>query len=289
MKRRKKPGEGGLTISPLVPAAVLVLVLFGHGIRLLAYVAVLLPHEFAHAYAAEKLGYKAKSIHIAPYGVALEREKGYVRPLDEVKIALAGPLVNIFMAVTLAALWWVFPPIYSGTKYIAEASLFTAVVNLLPVYPMDGGRALRGVIEYRSSRKTACAVSRIVGICVGVAAVAGALALLVSGIGPAFATLGIFILASLAMPAAGEYGRIYALDGLSGRLRKGLPVREIMVSGECTLCELFSMLRPGAYTRFAVCDGRKVVFTVEEWQLEEFILRFSCDDTVISVAKSEAM
>ena len=115
MKRRKKSEEGGLTISPLVPAAVLALVLFGHGIRLLAYAAVLLPHEFAHAYAAEKLGYKAKSIHIAPYGVALEREKGYVRPLDEVKIALAGPLVNIFMAVTLAAPWWGVPPIYSGT------------------------------------------------------------------------------------------------------------------------------------------------------------------------------
>ena len=276
----------GITISPLTPVSLVVLVLLGHGLAVLAYSAVLIPHEYAHAYVSEKLGYRAVSMRIMPYGISLTGGSCYIKPGDEIRIAAAGPVVNIVMFVFFAALWWLFPVTYAATKGIADASLFTAAVNLLPVYPMDGGRILKSVLKCKFSEKLACTLSRIVGIIVGIAAVAGAFAMIFVGANYTFATLGIFIIASLMLPEEpGCYGRIYAMNDMKRRLCGGLPVREIMVSGDSTAAELFAMLRPDVYTRFIVCDtAGKELFRLDERRLEEIITQFSYSDTVISVA-----
>ena len=110
--------------------------------------------------------------------------------------------------------------------------------------------------------------------------------MLVTGANATFATLGIFVLASLMMPSGGGLGRMYAMKEMKVRLRGGLPVREIMVAQESTPAELFAMLRPDRYTRFIVCDDAgSPLFAVGEGDLERIITQFSCSDTVISLAK----
>lgn len=286
MHKRKTVKNEGIYVSPLTIVLAVALVLLGHGIALLSYAAALLPHEYAHACVAEKLGYRLRRVRIMPHGVSLGGEDRYIKPLDEAKIAAAGPVVNIAIFVLLAAVWWFFPAAYAATESIAYASLFTAAVNLLPVFPMDGGRILHGVLYHCFSAKKAGIISRIVSIFTGTAALCCAFVMLVTGVNASFATLGIFVLASLMMPSDGGLGRMYAMNEMKVRLRGGLPVREIMVSQDSTPAELFAMLRPDRYTRFMVCDDAGTpLFAVGEGDLERMIIQFSCSDTVISLAK----
>ena len=283
--------EDGISISPLTLLSAVILVVSGCGLTLLSYAAVLLPHELAHAYVSERLGYRVRRMRILPYGIALSGDYMYFKPADEIKIALAGPAVNLVMFASFAALWWFFPAVYSATQYIAFAALFTAFVNLLPILPLDGGRALRAFLLCFASEKVSCVAMRIIGLFAGAAAVASAIFLLVSGYNHTFALLGLFVLISLFYPADDSvYGRIYAMNDMRFRLHGGLPVCRIMVHCGSTLSDLFKMLRPDRYTCFTVCDdaGRRM-FELDELRLEELIAQFNCSDTVISVANFPMM
>lgn len=287
-KRRHTEGGGArVSVSPLTIITAVAIIALGHGLTLLSYAAVLIPHELAHAYVGEKLGYAARSMRIMPYGISLGGEYAYIKPSDEVKIAIAGPAINLAAFFLLAALWWLFPVIYSATEMIAYASLFTAAINMLPVFPMDGGRVLRGLLRMRMDENRARFFQRVTGTAFGAAATLGAFAAMLIGFNFTFATLGSFVLASLLLPESGaEFGRIYAMTDIRLRMHGGLPVREIMVSGSSTLAELFGMLRPDRYTRFTVCDDSGApVMTLDERQLERLVTQFNCSDAVISVAK----
>ena len=287
-KRRHTEGSGArISVSPLSIITAAALVALGHGMTLLSYAAVLIPHELAHAYVGERLGYAARSMRIMPYGISLGGEYTYIKPSDEVKIAIAGPAINLAAFFLLAALWWLFPVIYSATEMIAYASLFTAAVNMLPVFPMDGGRVMRGLLRMKLDESRARFTQRVIGVAFGAAAACAAFAAMLVGLNFTFATLGLFLLASLLLPESGaEYGRLYAMTDLRLRMHGGLPVREIMVSGDTTLAELFGMLRPDRYTRFTVCDnGGAPMITLDERQLEQLVTQFNCSDAVISVAK----
>lgn len=287
MPKILKADTDGISISPFTLITLIALVLLGYGITVLSYAAVLIPHEFAHAFVGEKLGYRVKRLRIMPYGIALSGDYEYIKPADEIRIAVMGPAVNFLFFLLCASLWWFFPITYSATKGIAEASLFTAILNMLPIFPMDGGRVLRGFLRSRLSLRKVKAVIRAVGIVTGVAAIVVAFAMLLTGASYTFATLGIFILTSLfSYNETDTYGRIYGMENMRLRLHGGLKVCEIMVDGDCTLTELFSMLRPDRYTKFIVCDKNgRPVFSIDESRLERLIAQFNCSDAVISVAK----
>lgn len=105
---------------------------------------VALQHECAHAFVAARLGYKLREIVLMPFGAVLDSDIEDASVHDEVKIALAGPLCNLITAGLFGALWWFFPDTYAYTDTAFYASLSVALVNILPAYPLDGGRVLRG-------------------------------------------------------------------------------------------------------------------------------------------------
>lgn len=101
---------------------------------------VALQHECAHAYVAERLGYRLNCVVLMPYGAVIEGDLHGIGFLDELKVLLAGPLCNLLTAFAFVALWWLCPTAYPYTDAAARASLSVALVNLLPAYPLDGGR-----------------------------------------------------------------------------------------------------------------------------------------------------
>ncbi|MBR2029275.1 MAG: site-2 protease family protein, partial [Clostridia bacterium] len=117
-----------------------------NGIYFLYYVVAVVLHEFAHAKAAKKLGYKTKDICLSAFGAVLYGDFGDMSFADEAKIALAGPLLNLFMAVCTLALWWAFPSLYVFTQPFYMANVCIFAINLLPCYPLDGGRVLFAVM-----------------------------------------------------------------------------------------------------------------------------------------------
>lgn len=125
------------------------------------YFICVLIHEYSHAIIAQNLGYKLSSIVLMPYGAGLKLKDQIYSEIDEIKIALAGPICNLFLFVSTLAIWWIFPSTYSYLYTFASANLILFLFNLLPAYPLDGGRILCGIISTKFKRKTAAKIVTI--------------------------------------------------------------------------------------------------------------------------------
>jgi len=107
---------------------------------------VALQHECAHAFAAARLGYRLNRVVLMPYGAVIDGDLKSLSLKDELTVALWGPLANLFTAGFFVALWWLYPTAYAFTDSACYASLSIALVNLLPAYPLDGGRILKSLL-----------------------------------------------------------------------------------------------------------------------------------------------
>ena len=124
-------------------------------------------HETGHSVVANGLGYKLNEIVLMPFGAVVKGNVDGLSLSDEFKVSLAGPITNIIIAVVFVATWWIFPVSYAYTDVVAEANLSLAVINLMPVLPLDGGRALYAVISCQKNEKAAKRISSV-GLCVTV-------------------------------------------------------------------------------------------------------------------------
>jgi len=135
----------------------------------LLFLCVLL-HEFGHVLAARRYGVQTPDITLLPIGGVARLERIPEEPAQELIIALAGPAVNIAIAAILyVALGGFLPresmevqnPGVNLLARLASVNIFLAVFNLIPAFPMDGGRVLRAVLAHRLgySRGTQIAAS----------------------------------------------------------------------------------------------------------------------------------
>jgi Zn-dependent protease/CBS domain-containing protein len=148
----------------------------GRGLALVGLVlASVLLHELAHMLAALQQRLPASSVVLLPIGgVNLLQEplRQKLDPNHELRIALAGPLINLLMAFLSAAVvlsvapeaaLWKQPFVYSGNlpRSLFWINIFLGVFNLLPAYPADGGRMVRALLARRMDqvRATRRAVS----------------------------------------------------------------------------------------------------------------------------------
>lgn len=106
----------------------------------LGYLFAVVLHEFGHYFEAKHLGYKLSKFSVSPYGFALSFCGQGIEREDETKIALAGPIVNFVTALLMVGVWWIFPASFCFTESFVNASLVLGLFNLLPAYPLDGGR-----------------------------------------------------------------------------------------------------------------------------------------------------
>lgn len=129
-----------LRIHPLFFLALFAYTLIG-GVKdyLVALLAVLL-HEASHAAVARFAGAKDLVVTLMPYG-AMMTSAGDVPRFGAVLVA--GPLANLVVASVSLSACWLFPELYGLLKGFLRANVLIASVNLLPAYPLDGGRLLR--------------------------------------------------------------------------------------------------------------------------------------------------
>lgn len=140
------------------------LIYFGQGFLFLNYLVTIFLHEFAHAHVAKKLNYKIKNIKILPFGICLNMQSTTLSPKDEIKIALAGPLANLVICIICFALWWIFPFTYNFTYLFCYANFITFAFNLLPAFPLDGGRVLLAVLKDKKEGTFAVKFCKIINI-----------------------------------------------------------------------------------------------------------------------------
>ncbi len=132
-----------ISIHPLFLAVGLFTALFGGFTVFIICALTALLHECGHIFCAEKLGFECTRVRLMPYGAAAVCELDGISPADEIRLALSGPLVNFLICVAVAGLWWFVPQVYAYTDLLFYANAGMLVLNLLPAYPLDGGRVAR--------------------------------------------------------------------------------------------------------------------------------------------------
>ncbi len=122
---------------------------------------VLAIHEYGHYIIAKRCGYSLNSFSLSPYGMALSFKNSNFSNKEECLIALAGPSFNFISVVFVVCFWWIYPPLFSFTNAFVYQSLCLAIFNLLPAYPLDGGRILVSLISLKNPRKKALKIAII--------------------------------------------------------------------------------------------------------------------------------
>lgn len=225
---------GGVPIRLHWSLVILVLFAVGPGITasealdeaawIVAVFACVLAHELAHSFVARHRGYVVRDVVLMPLGGFSEIVGIANSPADETAISLVGPLLNVAIAAILAivaassglALW---PPTLFARAWVVRivwANVFLGGLNLVPALPLDGGRALRGLLSRSRDRAQATAMA---------ARISTSIAVVMIGVGILvdfwIALLGVLVLLG---------ARAEQRSAAAGELLHGLKVKDAMVS-----------------------------------------------------------
>ena len=139
-------------------------------------------HELGHSLVAQAQGIRVREILLLPIGGMAKLERLPTRPRDEIAMALAGPAVSLLLALLLGFLSFmlllahgnrVFTiPFMSLPVYLAFTNLVLAFFNLMPSFPMDGGRVFRAWMTPRVGKveatRRAAKIGRVMAIAFGI-------------------------------------------------------------------------------------------------------------------------
>lgn len=161
--------KAGLDIRPMLQLGLLVLSVF---------ICVVL-HEFGHALTARRFGVETKDIILSPIGGIARLTRLPEKPIQEFWVAIAGPLVNIAIVLLLSPffLFHDFLDVFTDGLTLSDLmsdmfyfipmllgmNLTLAVFNLIPAFPMDGGRVFRSLLSIKIGRLKATRVATYVG------------------------------------------------------------------------------------------------------------------------------
>ena len=124
-------------------------------------------HEVGHLLFGLAIGFKIDSIKVNPLGFSLSFQsyvedynqkikKGNLLCMKKIGIALAGPITNMIIAIVVSISH------YQNVEMIVYANLLLAIFNLLPIYPLDGGRILEQVVHIMKGKQVAYHITRSV-------------------------------------------------------------------------------------------------------------------------------
>ena len=263
-------------IHPLFLVIGILTFFVGVGEIFLCYLVTVLLHEIGHAIVARHLGYQLEQISLLPFGAELSLQDDNFTPSDEIKIAVAGPLVNLILIIICVSLWWIFPITYYYTDLFVFSNFITFVFNLLPVFPLDGGRVFRAIISKYKDTKTTEKIVSVTAI---------TLSLLFFGvfivsifIEPLYymALVSIFLLTgAFNFNKNAVYKRRIFSKDLQKNFKKGCNVNIVAVSEDMPLYKLVKFVNTQNYTIFVVYDkSNKLKKVIMEKNLDELFTKF---------------
>jgi len=231
---------------------------------IIALFACVVLHEYGHALTARKYGIKTRDITLYPIGGVARLERMPEKPVEELWVALMGPAVNVVIAVALFTYLYLTNSlvplsdltIASGSflERLMTVNISLVLFNLIPAFPMDGGRVLRAFLAMRMDYVRATQIAATIG----------------QGMALLFGLIGLFGNASLLfiaffiwIGASQEAGMTQMKNAISG-----IPVGRAMLtdykslSPRDTLARMSQLILSGSQHDFPVIDNERVVGVV---------------------------
>ena len=267
-----------ITVHPLFIALGIATALFGGLPIYLIYALTALLHECGHIFCASKMGFKCERVSLMPYGAAAICRAEGMRAADEVKLALAGPAVNGFLCVLCAGLWWFYPVTYAYTDTVFQANAVMLAVNLLPAYPLDGGRVLGSILGKFMLHKKVKITLRAISIVVSLS--------LVLLFFLAFKNISLLIFAGFLMCSAFERdGVLEIISFRTKKIKRGREMRHVILTSSSTFKDALRYVNDGKYCVFQYySDG--ILDEITEEELFELLETHSIYDKVFESPKA---
>ncbi len=235
--------------------------LYGLLVTVALFTLVLL-HELGHSVAAMAYGIGVRDITLLPIGGVARLEQMPEKPIQEFVVAVAGPAVNIILAIILAPV--VFGLTSAGSEpfvvtmrsgagflglltFLLTANVSLALFNLLPAFPMDGGRIFRALLglflDFERATSLAVIVGRVVAVGLGIFGVIN----------------GQFFLAFIALfifTASGQEGAAVSVKSRLRTVRVGQALNRstVSISPSATVGQAATTVMRGDQPDFAVVD-----------------------------------
>ena len=127
-------------------------------------------HEFGHALTARRYNVETEDIILLPIGGVARLRNMPDKPIKELVIAIMGPMVNLVIAIVLFAILFIDESSFlSVLPLLLEANIALIIFNMIPSFPMDGGRVLRALLAMKFGKLKATKWASIIGqiICIG--------------------------------------------------------------------------------------------------------------------------
>ncbi len=263
--------------------------MLGSLLLLVAVFASVVVHEFGHALMARRFGVRTWDITLLPIGGVARLEKMPERPSEQLSVALAGPAMNVGIAVVLLGLVsllglgvGVDSVDFTGSSFLTQLmwlNLLLAGFNLLPGYPMDGGRVLRALLAMRMAPERATQTAARVGQ--GVAVAFGLIGLFVS---PFLVLIAVFVW----LGAQAEYALSavkVALGGIS--VREGMITDFQSLSPHDRLSRAVQLTLAGFQQDFPVVDGDRLIGVLTHAALLKGLTEGGSDISVLQTMRGE--
>ena len=219
-----------------------------------------LMHECGHIFCAERLGFECTKISLMPYGAAAVCDIEGISPSDELKLALAGPAVNLLMCITVAGLWWFIPQSYAYTDFLFYSNAAMLLLNLLPAYSLDGGRVAKCILTKFLKPKTAEISIRIFNI-----AVVGGLVTLYFTVAHNLSVL--LIAAFLLCSALTKAPPVQKINFAARKKKRGREIRYVILGENATFKDALRYVDSSRYLVLQVYDEEKFLDEITEDEL----------------------
>ncbi len=140
---------------------IIICIVLGKISLLMNYLFALTFHELAHLFVATKCGYKLKMIKFDIFGISANLEER-IDDVDNFAINIAGPAMNLLLCVVCLIIYSFIPNSYQVLNLFCASNFVLAIFNLLPIYPLDGGKIFKNMVKNKKTYKICDMIFHIV-------------------------------------------------------------------------------------------------------------------------------
>lgn len=228
-------------------------------------------HESGHYIVSNKLGKKVSELIFYPYGAVIEEDELSIDK-NEWKIALAGPIMSLLLGLLCGIILLIIKNDIFCSRFL-NANITIFIFNLLPVYPLDGGRAILSV-----SKKplNVIKILRLCGVFVSILLIICFVISSFNTINYSFLIMGVFLLVGAVRGVEREMSVRVAKTLLSTdkQYKKGVPITQIAFDENTPIHKVISKFSPSKVTDVVVIkDNKKVDLIYEQDFLQKAVTK----------------